>query len=71
MGIQLLEVLEHIHVNRLIYNNLKTSNIYVDNGTLKLVNFDTAREYLTPDGQLIKIDDTVIYRDADLIAKQY
>ena len=55
MALQLLSILERIHVAGFVYNDLKPDNILVDErGQIKLIDFGLATRYREKDGTHIQ-----------------
>lgn len=64
---QLIDAIAHLHKNWILHRDLKTSNLLINKGTLKVGDFGLAREYGSPLKQYTNKVVTLWYRAPELL----
>ncbi|KAJ2861468.1 hypothetical protein GGH94_004880 [Coemansia aciculifera] len=71
--LQLCRAVAHLHANWIVHRDLKTSNLLMADGSLRVADFGLARKYGSPLGHMTGLVVTLWYRAPELLfgAKEY
>ncbi|KAJ2415911.1 hypothetical protein H4218_003002 [Coemansia sp. IMI 209128] len=71
--LQLCRAVAHLHANWIVHRDLKTSNLLMAQGSLRVADFGLARKYGSPLGHMTGLVVTLWYRAPELLfgAKEY
>ncbi|KAJ2789565.1 hypothetical protein H4R21_006711, partial [Coemansia helicoidea] len=64
---QLCSAVEHLHANWIVHRDLKTSNLLMQGGSLRVADFGLARRYSSPLGRMTGLVVTLWYRAPELL----
>ncbi|KAJ1717907.1 hypothetical protein LPJ61_007058, partial [Coemansia biformis] len=65
--LQLCGAVEHLHSNWIVHRDLKTSNLLMQSGNLRVADFGLARKYSSPLGKMTGLVVTLWYRAPELL----